>query len=71
MADIGRQIDGMLQQQCRLIDSGARGATPLLTARTKKQTLREVMDNQQLPMGFRMAFLEYTKAAQVPWHCAS
>ena len=66
MADIGRQIDGMLGNNNAALEQWGTWRNTFIngTDEEKKQTLREVMDNQQLPMGFRMAFLEYTKAAQ-------
>ena len=66
MADIGRQIDGMLGNNNAALEQWGTWSNTFIngTDEEKKQTLREVMDNQQLPMGFRMAFLEYTKAAQ-------
>lgn len=66
MADIGRQIDGMLGNNNAAMEQWGTWRNTFIngTDEEKKQTLREVMDNQQLPMGFRMAFLEYTKAAQ-------
>ena len=66
MADIGRQIDGMLGNNNAALEQWGTWRNTFIngTDEEKKQTLREVMDNQKLPMGFRMAFLEYTKAAQ-------
>ena len=66
MADIGRQIDGMLGNNNAALEQWGTWRNTFIngTDEEKKQTLREVMDNQQLPMGFRVAFLEYTKAAQ-------
>ena len=66
MADIGRQIDGMLGNNNAALEQWGTWRNTFIngTDEEKKQTLREVMDNQQLPIGFRMAFLEYTKAAQ-------
>ena len=66
MADIGRQIDGMLGNNNAALEQWGTWRNTFIngTDEEKKQTLREVMDNQKLPMGFRLAFLEYTKAAQ-------
>ena len=59
MADIGRQIDGMLGNNNAALEQWGTWRNTFIngTDEEKKQTLREVMDNQQLPMGFRMAFL--------------
>lgn len=66
MNDVSRRIDRAFAGNFNLMQMWGKWRNTLLvgTDEEKKQTLRSVLDNKELPMAARMAVLDYAKAAQ-------
>lgn len=66
MSEAGKAIDSALSGNHQWQEQWGKWRNTLLvgTDEEKKSTLREVMDNKELPMNFRMGVLNFVKAAQ-------
>ena len=66
MSEAGKAIDSTLSGNHQWQEQWGKWRNTLLvgTDEEKKSTLREVMDNKELPMNFRMGVLNFVKAAQ-------
>lgn len=66
MSEAGKAIDSALTGNHQWQEQWGKWRNTLLvgTDEEKKSTLREVMDNKELPMNFRMGVLNFVKAAQ-------
>lgn len=66
MSEAGKAIDSALSGNHQWQEQWGKWRNTLLvgTDEEKKSTLREVMDNTELPMNFRMGVLNFVKAAQ-------
>lgn len=66
MNDVSRRIDRAFAGNFNSMQMWGKWRNTLLvgTDEEKKQTLRSVLDNKELPMAARMAVLDYAKAAQ-------
>lgn len=66
MNDVSRRIDRAFAGNVNSMQMWGKWRNTLLvgTDEEKKQTLRSVLDNKELPMAARMAVLDYAKAAQ-------
>lgn len=66
MSEAGKAIDSVLSGNHQWQEQWGKWRNTLLvgTDEEKKSTLREVMDNKELPMNFRMGVLNFVKAAQ-------
>lgn len=66
MSEAGKAIDSALSGNYQWQEQWGKWRNTLLvgTDEEKKSTLREVMDNKELPMNFRMGVLNFVKAAQ-------
>nr|DAP81721.1 MAG TPA: DNA methylase [Caudoviricetes sp.] len=66
MSEAGKAIDSALSGNHQWQEQWGKWRNTLLvgTDEKKKSTLREVMDNKELPMNFRMGVLNFVKAAQ-------
>ena len=66
MSEAGKAIDSALSGNHQWQEQWGKWRNTLLvgTDEEKKSTLREVMDNKELPMNFRMRVLNFVKAAQ-------
>lgn len=66
MSEAGKAIDNTLSGNHQWQEQWGKWRNTLLvgTDEEKKSTLREVMDNKELPMNFRMGVLNFVKAAQ-------
>ena len=66
MSDAGKAIDKAIGSNLQAMDlwGGYRNVLLVGTDEEKKEALKEVMGNSDLPMGFRMGVLNFAKAAQ-------
>ena len=66
MSEAGKAVDSALSGNHQWQEQWGKWRNTLLvgTDEEKKSTLREVMDNKELPMNFRMGVLNFVKAAQ-------
>ena len=66
MSDAGKAIDNALGGNYQWSEQWGKWRNTLLvgTDEEKRATLREVLDNKELPMSFRMGVLNFAKAAQ-------
>lgn len=66
MSEAGKAIDSALSGNHQWQEQWGKWRNTMLvgTDEEKKSTLREVMDNKELPMNFRMGVLNFVKAAQ-------
>ena len=66
MSEAGKAIDSAISGNHQWQEQWGKWRNTLLvgTDEEKKSTLREVMDNKELPMNFRMGVLNFVKAAQ-------